>query len=115
MKTGYFFKDAKINDDNPISYNNEKMYSTPEKLIQAILEKAMKSEFELLCEQRDDLNEHITPEVNKEEYNSIKEEIMNSIKKCKDALSICNTIRTCLYDYEETCGLFLDIGFTSTN
>lgn len=113
MKTGYFFKNAFINDDKPISYKNEKLYSTPEELVEAILEKAKEEHYESLCEQRDESNEHITPEVDEEEYDSIKEDIMSQVNHCKDALSVCYAIKELLLDYEETCDLFLDIGFTT--
>ena len=95
MKIGYFFKNAVINDSEPVSYTNETIYETPADLVWAILEKNIKSFKEY------------------KEYKSIYEDIILNLKNCKDSLSIIKQIKISLLDYKETCELFLDIGFTS--
>ena len=94
---GYFFKNIKINDTELPVYNNEKLYATPEDLVEAILEKAKQK----------------NNQVNEKEYKSIQKDIMSKVKKCKDALSVCDTIKKCLDNYEETDTMFLDISYTS--
>ena len=113
VKTGYFFKNAKMDDTELPVYKNETLYITPEELVWAILEQAIEDEFNVLCEQRDESNEHITPTVDEEEYKSILEDIMTKVKNCKDALSVCDTVKNCLSDYDKTCEMFLDIAYTS--
>ena len=113
VKTGYFFKEVMEDETELPTYTNETLYTTPEELVWGILKKVMKDEFEILCSQRDESNEHITPEVDVKEYESIRDDVLDQIKHCKDALSVCLQIKDCLRVYEQTDELFIDIAYTS--
>ena len=113
VKTGYFFKEVMEDETELPTYTNEKLYATPKELVWGILEKVMEDEFEILCSQRDESNEHITPEVDVKEYESIRDDVLDQIKHCKDALSVCLQIKDCLRVYEQTEELFIDIAYTS--
>jgi len=103
VKTGYFFKEVMEDETELPTYTNEKLYATPKELVWGILEKVME----------DESNEHITPEVDVKEYESIRDDVLDQIKHCKDALSVCLQIKDCLRVYEQTEELFIDIAYTS--
>jgi hypothetical protein len=98
VKTGYFFKEIKMDDEYELpTYTNEKLYTTPSELVWGILETVMKED----------------NAVDLKEYESIRDDVLDQIKHCKDALSVCLQIKDCLRVYEQTEDLFIDIAYTS--
>ena len=97
VKTGYFFKEVMEDETELPTYTNEKIYATPKELVWGILEKVMEED----------------NAVDLKEYKSIQEDVLDQIKHCKDALSVCLQIKDCLRVYEQTEELFIDISYTS--
>lgn len=89
IKVGYFFKKIGCNEDYA-NYDGDKIYLTYIEMIEAFVKEV----------------------VNEAESESIKNELIEKAKKCRDALSVCNEIKKCLMDYEDTCDLEYDFCFT---
>jgi len=92
LKIGFFWKKIKNNEDYA-SYKDEEIFPSYSELIDSILSD---------CK-----------DLNKKEYNCIKQELLDYVKDCKDALSVCDNLKKLLKDYDETCDMEIDICFTS--
>lgn len=101
MKTGYVWKEIICNDDYEC-YNGETIYNSYNELIDSILNRAMEFEKKYRKEFINSLS-YI------KKYKIIKDEILKSVSKCKNSLSVCNSLKKSLQKYEETCDMEVSI------
>lgn len=99
VQVGYFWKEIKTNQDYA-SWKGEKIFATPDELLEDFLNHAQKKEILLYGK--------VSSEII-----SIKREIMDAIETCTDSLSVCDMIKKLLSDYNETCYWEIDINFIS--